>query len=88
MGFWPYFLQVQASEGGPSLLCFLFSFSSIFTVTTVFSDIFLHVFQTRLYLESDVENWVLENLTECSDFKYATKVELILDFYKFEYNRN
>lgn len=41
MGFWPYFLQDQESEGGPSFLCFLFSLASIFTVTTVFSDIFL-----------------------------------------------
>uniref|UniRef100_A0A2P2LN19 Uncharacterized protein WRKY transcription factor 46 n=1 Tax=Rhizophora mucronata TaxID=61149 RepID=A0A2P2LN19_RHIMU len=40
MGFCPYFLQDQKSEGGPSLFSFS-PFSPIFTLTTVFSTTFL-----------------------------------------------
>lgn len=44
MGFWPYFLQDQQSDGGPSFLCCFLTFSSIFTATTTLSLIFLQNF--------------------------------------------
>lgn len=40
IGFCPYFLQDQKSEGGPSFFCFP-TFASILTVTTVFWTTFL-----------------------------------------------
>lgn len=40
IGFCPYFLQDQKSEGSPSFFTLL-TFSPILTVTTVFSTIFL-----------------------------------------------